>query len=36
MYSERLGLLDLETNVEIRNYEVNKQTNFLMNNSFSI
>ena len=32
MYSERLGLLDLETNVEIRNYEVNKQTNFLINN----
>jgi LPS-assembly protein len=29
--SEKYGFLDLNTNLKIRNYEINKQTNFLVN-----
>jgi LPS-assembly protein len=31
MTSEKLGLIDLKSNLRIRNYETNKQTNFLIN-----
>ena len=31
MNSEILGNLDLQTNLEIRNYDTNKYTNFLVN-----
>jgi len=32
MSSEKHGFLDLETNLRLRNYETNKQTNFFVNN----
>jgi LPS-assembly protein len=32
MTSEKHGSLDLETNLRLRNYETNKQTNFFVNN----
>ena len=32
MTSEKNGSLDLETNLRLRNYETNKQTNFFVNN----
>ncbi|MBL6857248.1 MAG: LPS-assembly protein LptD [Pelagibacteraceae bacterium] len=32
MSSEKYGSLDLNSNIKIRNYETNKQTNFLINN----
>ena len=32
MASEKYGFIDLESNVRLRNYETDKQTNFLVNN----
>ena len=32
MSSEKYGLVDLNTNIRMRNFETNKQTNFLVNN----